>query len=352
MSSKLRPEVQRLIFSPSEAASAHIDWARTQAETDGSTWGIPEIDRLVIPDRPGELIVYMGRPSDGKSSLLAYRALREANLIANDPSREGEVVVFVTFDDSAEEIENFFIQGYKGISSTDVAWGKVDIDLLKERAVRRASLPIWIIGHSISRSALFSGSPPIRMTPDVVFDAIECLQQEYDSVNKVAMVMVDYAQRIPVPGSSNRVEEVTEAIHRMKELAVRVGTSVHAAVQASRAVEQLDIKLAEMGHCQHSSAIEQDANKVFACWRPWRSELGGVDHGRIVEGRNGLRVVRGGYVEIPGSNGMDDRHLLLSESLFLLHMVKQKGASGRAMWPLFFHPAYLRLAAREEELAT
>lgn len=352
----MKDEYKQLIFTPSQAASAHLDWATGIANSEGTKWGIPEIDAKVVPERPGEMICIMARPGHGKSSILAFRALHEAREIQKAQmrgERKGEIVLYVTFDDSVEEIENFFLQGFEGISSTDVAWGRADIESIKRRAMIRSRMPIWLMGHSIMRSAKHTGKVGVRLTPDVLFESVEQLQEAYAHtdfpINYISMICIDYIQRMPVPGTSTRMEEVTEAIHRVKELGIRLGTRSLVGVQASRAVDNREIKIPEMGDSQHSSAIEQDASKSYSLWRPWLTELSGVPQDQIIKGPNGYKMVtsqnKKAYIE------MGKTQYLLTDTLVFVQLLKQKGESGRALWPMYFDPAYLILANREEDLA-
>jgi len=351
----MKEEYKDLLFTPSQAATAHLQWAEQIASNEGTTWGLPDVDAKVVPERPGEMVCVLARPGHGKSSILAYRTLHESKEIEKaqmNGERKGEIVLYVTFDDSVEEIENFFLQGFDGISSTDVAWGRADIESIKRRAMIRSRMPIWIMGHSIMRSAKHTGKVGIRLTPDVLFDAVEQLQESYSQtefpINYISMLCIDYIQRMPVPGTSTRMEEVTEAIHRVKELAVRLGTRIIVGVQASRAVDNREFKIPEMGDSQHSSAIEQDASKIFSLWRPWLTELSGVPQEQIIIGPNGYKMItnqnKKAYIE------MGKSQYLLTDTLVFLQLLKQKGDSGRALWPLFFDPAYLKLANREEDL--
>ena len=88
-----------LLFTPAQAGSAHLDWAESIHNNEGTTWGIPAIDRRVIPERPGEMICFIARPGHGKSSALAFRADHEARLIraANkEGKRKGDIVLYIT----------------------------------------------------------------------------------------------------------------------------------------------------------------------------------------------------------------------------------------------------------------
>lgn len=332
---------RELIHTPAEAATSWVNWAQRIKDQPGSTWGIPSIDKAVIPERPGELVCILGRPGDGKSSLLAYRARREAHAIAADKERrQKDVVVYVTWESSVEELVTFMIAG-KEISASDIAWGRADLNAVREKSLSMAGLPIWFIGHGISRarSATDNRKTP-RMTPDVVFEAIEAMKSEWD-VN-VSLMCFDYMQLIPLQGSyKSRVESVTEVPIRIKELALRVGCPALAAVQARREVDDRGIKIAEMRDAQWASSIEQTADKAFGIWRPWRTESRMIDPDKIETTPNGIKSIRGGFVEVWGKMHK------ISETLLFMQMLKQRGDRGQDQFVLHFHPAYLRLADME-----
>ena len=330
-----------LIHTPSEAASAWVQWAEHNKTQPGSTWGIPAIDKVVIPQRPGELVCIIGRPGDGKSSLLAYRARREAKLIADDETRKNDVVVYVTWESSVEELVTFMVAG-DGMSVSDIAWGRADMDIVKRRSMQMSGMPLWFIGDGLSRSIVSGDGRRIpRMTPDVVFSAIEAMKDDW-GVN-ISLMCFDYLQLVPIEGGyHSRVETVTEIPIRIKELAKRVGCQAFAAVQARREVDDRDVKIAGARDAQWASSIEQTVDKGFSIWRPWRTEARMIDDpSKIATAPNGVRSIRGGFVNVWG------RPFQISETLLLMEMWKQRGDTGQAQFALHFHPAYLKLAEME-----
>lgn len=239
----MKKDPRTLIHTPADLASEHLAWAKRNIEEPGIPWGIPAVDRYVIPMRPGDLIGLIGRPGHGKSSLMAYLARAHAKRIMARGTADKEAVVYVTWESSAEEIENFFIADDQ-VSASDIAWGRADIEEIKRRAVKRARVPIWVIGHGIGRA---SPNTP-RMTVDVVYQAIESMEEDYGI--RPALVLLDYMQLIPVMRAESRVERVTDAVIRAKELAQRAAVPVVAGVQARRDVDNYKYPIPEKSDAQ------------------------------------------------------------------------------------------------------
>ena len=337
-------DARQLVHTPAEAAEAWVRWAEMRKTSPGSTWGIPAIDQHVIPERPGELVCIIGRPGDGKSSLLAYRARREARLIRENPQRKDDVVVYVTWENSIEELVTM-LAASPTTNASDIAWGRADLDAVRKTSVTMAGSPVWFIGHGIGRARGNADHRTMpRMTPDVVFDAIESMKAEW-GVN-VSLMLFDYLQLIPLDGRyKSRVEVVSEVPIRIKELAMRIGCPAIAAVQARREVDDYDIKLPQRRDAQWASAIEQTVDKAFGIWRPWNTESGKADPKNVYVMPNGARAIRGAYVDVW------EQQFQITETLLLMQMLKQRGDSGRANFSLHFHPAYLKLAQLEAQRA-
>jgi len=307
-------DYRALVHTPADLASEHLHWAeRIQAE-DGIKFGIPDIDKKVIPMRPGEEIAIIARPGHGKTSILAYLARNTARAL---PPAGPQVVVYVTWEQSAEELEAFF-QADGKFSITDIAWGRVDLDEVKRRSVKRAGLPIWVIGHGIGRA----GQKMPRMTPDVVLGAIESMREDYGVTP--ALMLFDYMQLVPVEHARDRIQQVTEVPIRIKELALRIGAPAVVGVQARREVDDRDIKIPELRDAQWASSIEQTCDKVFALWRPYQTEIAGS---RVQVGND---------------------FFIVNESLMIFRMLKQRGDAGRYTWGMHFDPAFLRLGTLEK----
>jgi len=313
-------DVRVLIHTPADLAVEHLEWAKRNRTSPGVPWGIRGIDAKVIPMRAGDLVAMIGRPGHGKSTIMAYFARAESKRIAQRGTQDKECVVYVTWESSAEEIENFFAADDK-FSASDIAWGKADPEYLTAKAARRAAMPIWVIGHGIGRAK--PGTP--RMTVDAVYQAIESMEQDYGV--KPSLVLLDYIQIIPVERAAERTEQVSEAVIRAKELAQRIGVPIVAGVQARRDVDLYKTPIPEKSDAQWSSGIEQAVDKLFGLWRPSLSP--NFEEGSLIE-------IEG----VPSS-------VVVTQNLMIVRLLKQRFEDGRATWALHFAPQYLRLCELE-----
>lgn len=318
MNQQQKNDIRDLILNPSEIGTAIVNWAEFNASHPGITWGIPTLDEKIIPLRPGKVCGLVARPGNCKTTLMAALAKREAlRLQATKTTKE--CVVYVTLEQLAEEIESFFISD-GDISASDIAWNRVNLDTIRRKALERADLPLYLIGYSHLRA----GSSQPKMTLNNVLNAIESMEADYHV--KPTLVCIDYMQIIPVQGFSSKIEQMEQAPKLVKQLALRLGVPIVVGVQASRAVDDLKIKIPAMAHAQWGSAIEQACDVLFGMWRPAVTE----EVGTIIRLRN--------------------KDYTVTPHLFLMRMLKQRGDDGRWTWALNFQPQYLKLEEREQDL--
>lgn len=234
-----------LVHTPAEVGKAYLAWAERLHDDPGIAWGVPSIDKKVIPMRAGELIAILSRPGHGKTSLLARLARLEAERIRNkyESPPYPEAVVYCTWEQSAEELNAMF-QASKEYTISDIAWGRAPLDEIRKQSLQRASIPIWVIGHGIGRA--HHKAP--RLTPDTVLEAIESMEQDFEV--KPTLMLFDYLQLIPSRNYNDRVQQVTEMPIRIKELALRIGCPAFCGVQAARRVDDRDDKIPEMRDAQ------------------------------------------------------------------------------------------------------
>lgn len=307
--------IRRLIHTPAELSSEFVAWAEHNQSDPGIRFGLPSIDKRVIPMRAGELISFIARPGHGKTSILAYFARSVGKRIMDDPE-DNRIVVYVTWEQSSEELTMSFL-ATDTYSVSDVAWGRVDLDIIRAEAIKGVHLPVWVIGHGIGRAGEIAVP---RMTADVVLRAIETMEQDHGC--RPALMLFDYLQLIPVPHARDRIQQVTEIPILIKELALRVGVPAVVGVQARREVDDREEKLPELRDAQWASSIEQTSDKVFSLWRPILTETDGAAQ----------------YVEL------GERRIRVTENLLLMRMLKQRGDAGRYTWPLYFAPQFVKLA--------
>lgn len=312
----LNTDFRSLIHTPADLAVEFIDYARKVRDNPGIAWGVPSIDRVMIPMRPGDVVGILARPGHGKSTMAAYLARHTAKRItaAGD---DKSCVAYVTFEQSIEEMESMFeIDADAGYDLTDVAWGRADIDAMIRNSVKRLSLPVVLIGKSQSRR---KATP--RMTVDNVYRALAALETDYSV--KPSLVVLDYIQIIPVDKPSDRVAQVGEAIVRSKELAIDIGAPVVFCVQAGRRVDDYGEKIPTAADCQWASAIEQTADKLIGIWRPVLTE----DPDAVLN--------------------MAGREVKITQTLFIARLLKQRMAQAGQTFILNFAPQFVRLSDME-----
>ena len=309
------------VHSPADLGKMHLDHYQFIQDNPGIQWGVPCLDEMVIPQRPGDLTIICGRPGSGKSSLLARQAKITAREIAARGAQYDECVIYVSWEQHAEEIEAYFAAD-DHYSVSDYAWGRVSIEEVQRKAIRRAGLPLWVIGHS-SAHVVRQTQP---LTLSLVFKAIESMAHTYKKAPRPVLLCFDYAQLIPDERRhQNRYEEVKAAIRSTKHLALRMGCPVMVAAQASRDVDHHSPPIPGMNDAQESSGIEQVCDKFFGIWRPWRTH----------EHHTSVAITK--EVSIP-----------VEIDTFVLKMNKQRMDDGDKTFVLSFNPAELRLAEMEQ----
>lgn len=307
------------LHSPADATQSYVTWAEGLAGVPGIRFGCV-LDKFIIPLHPGDLMAVVARPGHGKSSFMAYMAKREADAIVKRGKLGKEAVVYVSWEQPVEEIEAFFQSG-DAYTSSDMAWGRVPLDTIKKRSIKRINLPIWTIGHSLRHANV---KKP-RMTVDVVYQAIEAMHAEYGITP--TLVCLDYLQIVKTDSGGDRLTQVTDATFAAKELAMRVGVPIIAGVQARRSVDDQRDPLPGMADAQWSSAIEQTADKQISLWRPSKTHLSD-EHPQI---------------EIGGVNYANN------EELFAIKLLKQRFERGFGVWAVRFRPHTLELFDYEHQ---
>ena len=308
------------LHSPADATQSYVHWAERLANEPGITFGCI-MDKFIIPLHPGDLMAVLARPGHGKSSWMAYMARREAESIIERGKQDKQTVVYVSWEQPIEEIEAFFQSG-DAYTSSDMAWGRVPLETIKKRAVKRVNLPIWTIGTSLRHANI---RKPI-MTVDMVYQAIEAMFEEYGI--SPTLVLIDYLQIVPA-GRGERRDQVTEATYNAKRLAMQIGAPIIAGVQARRSVDDYKKPLPTMSDAQWSSAIEQTADKQISIWRPSKTHSV-EDHPTI---------------DINGTDYFND------EDLFVVKLLKQRFERGYGIWPVRFRPQTLELYDYQQEVS-
>lgn len=304
------------VHTPADTSKNFIKWAAERREYKEKGLAIDygcAIDEKVVPLYPGDLMAVVARPGHGKSSFMAYMAVRTAKKLAAN-NIDNKVVIYVSWEQPVEELEALFQSGEQ-FSSTDVAWGRADIEKIKENYIDRIKLPIWMMGYSIYDA----DKKKPQMTIERVYDSIR--QINYDHGIQPALICFDYLQIIPIGRNEDRTTQVTEATIQAKHLAMEIGAPVIGGVQASRDTDNRAIQIPTMADAQWSSAIEQTADKQIGLFRPKRI----FDEGELIP------------------VGSKDNLYQVDQKLLLVRLLKQRFEEGSGLWAVGFEPQTLTM---------
>jgi len=314
-------DFHHFLHKPDDQAAEFLKWAEGIKDSPGIPFGIGDVDDRVLPLRKGTETILLGRPGMCKTSMLLALAKRESERIVKDGAWERQAVVFVSYEQTAEELS--------AILQTDIPLDSLVRGRAELADIRRAAYPmvkrgLWIVGHGLGRTD--SRAP--RLTPENVWRTIRVIQEEYG--REITLLCFDYLQLVPVEHTRDRVQAVTEVPIRVKELAMAVGCPVVLAAQAARSVDSYKWPIPTLSDCQWGSSIEQAADLVLALWRPWNT-YGPTDE------------------PVP----VADLLYPVTDKLLIMRMLKQRFRSGFHTWALSFDPDTLdmrQMAVQKEPI--
>ena len=320
--------VRAIVYTPAEVSGLVLEAVeeRRGASGAGIRLGIKPVDRELLPLRPGELVTVTSRPGHYKSGLMQFWARNIARDLLKQEKKQ-EVVVFVTWEMAIEEIGLYDLAAAVKIDAAELAQGRIDdegLEKLRGAAMRRASIPLWLVGHSIKRR-----KKRTRLTLSNVARALMWIEDKMAFHPRI--IFLDYLQQMETERRKGqeiaRRLDIFENVHRCKDMALAMGCPVVLGVQAGRQVDGREWKLPQMGDQQESSNVEQTADKMLSLWYPSRSLRTGTE--------------------------IQTTDLFVEDNLLILGLVKQRLGPAGMWWPLYVDPARNEVAAmaREEELA-
>lgn len=305
-----------LVYTPSEVAKNWIDYARYVRTDPGLTFGVRRLDDTILPLRRGKIMAILARPGHGKSTLAVFLARKEALEIV--ASGRKEMVFYVTLDQPVEEIDTI-LNSDSGVSLSEIAWGRADLAKMEQRAIKRVNLPLSYVGKSAHE---------FRKTKPFTFRNIyEEITAEAKRLGvRVSLVVIDYIQKFHVTATEKRSDQVTEAIFAARELCLDLQCKMIVCVQAARESEAGENKIPRALHCQHASAIEQEADSIVGLWRPVKTETAK----EIIVPLDGTKYT-----------------LPVTNELMLMRLDKQRMAEAGNSYAVHLDPNLVRLAEME-----
>jgi replicative DNA helicase len=217
---------------------------------------IPELDELLGPMRPKQLVIGAGRPGMGKTAMALSYALGAAEA--------GHGVLYVSLEMSSTELAarmaaDLCFHGDGGVYYSNIRDG--DLTPGQMMAVRKAQMK----AHQLPLQVVDAGSLTMgRLNRLVRRHARRMAANGY----KLELVVVDYLQLLH-PDSKGRstYEAVSEVSRGLKAMAKDNDLAVFALAQLSRSVENRPDKRPQLSDLRDSGQIEQDADAVLFLMR-------------------------------------------------------------------------------------
>jgi replicative DNA helicase len=312
--------IENIIFQSDALAAQHIMAAKAVAADPGIRWGVPSIDKNMLPMRGiwGDLAVIEGRQGSGKTSTLLSHAKTQARVIKQEGREHEDTVLYATLEGTVDKLYAGVISTAGGYSKTDFLWGRVPMHRIEETTVKHGILPITFLGFSPFRTPSYK-----QITIDMILEAAEAIKQGHKVAKRnIRALYIDYIQIVPVPGFRTRTEQVMEAVIGAKNLCVRLGVPGLIGAQASRDVDERKIKIPEPADCQWASQIEQHVDFGYSVWRPWVTE----EHNPTIKAIN-----------------LFGRNVPFGPRLMVLKNWKNRDDETGHWWPIFLAPEYLQL---------
>lgn len=245
---------------------------------EGLRIGIPVMDSVLVPFRPGQLVTVLGYTSNYKSGFMNWITKQALKTI---PPESSKIVIKVTWEQSVEEDTLSWLASDANLSITQMARGTLDEnewEILTRSSLRRAVTPLWIVGHSQTEYKNMRKARP-RMTMRDVARAMEYIIHDVTAETlSPILVVLDYLQRIRADeqdGDTRRVQ-MMEAVNLSKDLGIAYGCPVLLGVQTNRAAPDRADKVPLINDGQETSNIEQSSDVAFGLWYPIRTETPGV----------------------------------------------------------------------------
>lgn len=299
-----------LVYTPSAASAYTLEYIDKMAEgRRGIPLGIPRFDDYFTSPGPGDLVVIMGRPGMGKSSLMSHYA-NEASKLTVDLGPGFGYPVVVTAEMAIEDYSlretardvSISVRDMRNNDVGDGGWDNI------KNAVRSApsTRPIIYIGHSILGRRK---RPP--MTIENVGRGLEFLKEEHGV--KPSLLCIDYLQRMKVDNSArDRRADMSEIVERCKDMALQYQVPVILGAQVGRAVDERNPPIPILSDGKETGNIEETPDAVIC----------------VMKASNAFAIGD----DIPRTNPVQ----ICTPTLFLIGVLKQRGGeSGRFFWVHF-----------------
>jgi len=315
----MKPDYSTILFPPDQIAQLTTDYIKSRRDNKGLgiRIGLPGLDKDFLPLMPGELMSIIARPGNGKTGFMVQWARNRSKWLRENKITD-RIVMYITLEQSVEELNAFNIAADERLSITDIARGEINdtqwAACLKS-AVNRNLLPLWNIGYS-SMTKVKQAAIDLETINGAVDLARDSTQKQID------IIFVDYLQRMPTKGGpDSKSVGVSDNLDGLKTLALRMRCPVVVGVQARRDVDETKTHVPDLDDGQWTSNIEQISDRVASLMRPAKYWA----EGEITDALESLRGKR------------------VTKNMMLVYVAKQKLAKDNFSYMAFFDPEYNKL---------
>ena len=313
-----------ILFPPDRVSQLTTAFLKQRRETAGRgiPVGLTQLDKKFIPLMPTELCSIVGRPGNGKTGFMVRWARDRAAWLRKNDLGDKRLVIYLTLEQSIEELNAFNIAADERLSITSMARGEItdaEWDRCLTASVDRVFLPLWNVGYSAMTDV-----KQVKIDLDAIEGALELARER--NKREIDIVFVDYLQRMPITRAENKTVGVSDNLDGLKNIALRLKCPVVTGVQARREVDEYADHIPELDDGQWTSNIEQTSDRVISLMRPAKYfEVG--------------KKYSGGIKLIDGMN--------VTKNMMLIRVLKQKLGEDNFSYLAYFDPEYNRLSEME-----
>jgi replicative DNA helicase len=209
--------------------------------------GFADLDKYLGSMQRSDMLVLASRPSLGKTSL-------GLNIARNAALEHGARVAIFSLEMSKMELAYRFLSSESGVDTQRLRLDQLSDgqrDAIMESMGKLSEAPIYI-----------DDSPFLRDSD------MRSKARRLHSAKGIDLIIVDYIQLMRSSRrTDNRVQEMSEISHSIKELARELEVPILAVSQLSRAVETRSPHIPLLSDLRESGSIEQEADVVMFIYR-------------------------------------------------------------------------------------
>lgn len=283
---------ETIIYTPNEIANMTVQYLQERVKNKefAIDLGHADLDQILNPAHPGDLISILGRPGSGKTSFMMRWARYRGEQLANKHD-DRRTVAFITLEQTVEDLYAFNLSAETGLSITEMARGNIseeDMEKILGTTVKLMAHPLCFLGHS----AMHRRARP-KLDIETIRQNLHALEDRgatYGQPFKLDMIFMDYLQRAPYKGS-DKVTGLYDVMNGCKELALEFACPFILGVQAKREVDDRALPIPGLSDAQWTSGVEQISDVVISTVRPSKYRDEGQTFGSVtVEGHSQMLV--------------------------------------------------------------